>query len=78
MTWNSYPESNPANSGPYLASLKKVYGGGELIFQYVLHYDCNLDKWFRYDPFAKDEPIKDEFPRDSVLGWASDITTFIG
>ncbi|WP_297334749.1 hypothetical protein [Flavobacterium sp.] len=76
MQWTSYPQSKPKESQPYLISVSKQHPNGEYIFNYVGYYDIETDKWHKYDAFS-DDSIKEPIT-EKVLGWMSDMTSYLG
>lgn len=77
MNWISYPRQKPSKSGSYIASIKRPYHSGQLVFSYVTHYNVDTDKWHLYNPFIDKDNVGQEIS-DNVVGWVKDASTFLG
>ena len=63
MEWKFISYESPKKSGNYVVSIRTTY-----IFKYVAYYDFNSKRWYKYDPFSKDEH-GEEIDGNSIIGW---------
>ena len=77
MEWKSYPMYSPPESGNYIASIKKTYADGISFFSDAAFYDSYTNTWWKTDPFA-DNNVHSEEITNQVVGWISDLGTFLG
>jgi hypothetical protein len=77
MDWKSYPAEHPKESGKYLISVHRQLPAGIQVFNYSSHYDVDVDKWYKYDPFDDNYTPNEEI-NDKVAGWINDVGAYFG
>lgn len=76
MEWINTKRELPIDSGSYLVSVSKQVNGNEFVFTYVGYFDVSSKKWYKYDAFT-DNPVKEHI-NQKVLGWAKNLTVYLG
>lgn len=76
MEWISTKRELPMESGSYLISISTKKYGNEFVFTYMGYFDVSSKNWYKYDAFDE-EPIKDLII-EKIIGWAKDLTVYLG
>lgn len=77
MNWNLYPDNPPTETGRYTVSLHRHLGHGISVSNYLAHYDSENNTWYKYDPFDDKYTPKEDIT-NMIVGWASDMGSFLG
>lgn len=76
MEWINTKRELPTESGSYLISVSVKEHGNEFVFTYVGYFDISSKRWYKYDAFD-DTPVK-EIINQKILGWAKNLTVYLG
>jgi hypothetical protein len=67
----------PEETGNYVASVRMPYLSGQYVFEAIVHYDRDTQRWYKYEPFEPDKELGDDIT-DKVVGWVKSRETYLG
>jgi hypothetical protein len=77
MQWMPFPQTNPNDTGNYIASIRRQLALGHYVFSDLCHYNADTQRWYKYDPFV-DNYIPAQDITNIVVGWMENMVTYNG
>jgi hypothetical protein len=66
----------PKASGPYLIAGQMHNGVSMTMFNYVAYFDVDAQRWYKYDPFSKND-VGEEIPNECYNAWKDTDGDFV-